>query len=384
MALNYNIIPNGWRRTRLGDIVNLNYGKSLPEKKRLKGNVPVFSSAGITGWHNEALVNSKGIIIGRKGTIGKVYKSDIPFYPIDTTYYILPNEKYDFDFLYYLLLNLNLEELNEDSAVPGLNRNTAYSLEIIIPESINEQRAIASVLSSLDDKIDLLHRQNKTLEAMAEALFRKWFIEEAKEDWEYNTLENYVKVYRGVSYKSSELNNSKVALVTLKNFGRDGSLRFDGFKEYTGKYKEEQVVNSGDLVVAQTDITQNADIIGNPLLIFNLLGYEKLIISTDVLKIEPKNDWFSKEFLYYLMRTRLFKEHCIGFSNGSTVLHLSKDAIPNFDFFVPPKEKIVFFTKKVKGFIDKINVNLIQIRTLEKLRDTLLPKLMSGEVRVKF
>jgi len=284
--------------------------------------------------------------------------------------------------MFYLLLNLKLEELNEDSAVPGLNRNTAYSQEIILPP-LPEQHAIANILSSLDDKIDLLHRQNKTLESMAETLFRKWFIEEAKDDWEYNTLENYVKIYKGVSYKSNELNNSNVALVTLKNFGRDGSLRFDGFKEYTGKYRQEQIVKSGDLVIAQTDITQNADIIGNPLLIFNFLGYEELVISMDVVKVEPKNEWLSKEFLYYLMKTRTFKEHCIGFSNGSTVLHLSKDAIPNFEFFVPPKEKVVLFTEKVKKIIEKIHVNLTQIRTLENLRDTLLPKLMSGEVRVR-
>ena len=92
-------MPEGWKRVKLGEVVIFNYGKSLPERKRQQGNVPVYSSAGITGWHNIPLVHSKGIIIGRKGTIGKVYKSDTPFYPIDTTYYILPDDKkYDFDF----------------------------------------------------------------------------------------------------------------------------------------------------------------------------------------------------------------------------------------------------------------------------------------------
>jgi len=173
-----------WEKCTLGEILTLHYGKSLPERKRISGNIPVYSSAGIIGWHNEALINSKGLIIGRKGTIGKVYKTNIPFFPIDTCYYILPNEKkFDFDFLYYLLLGLNLEELNEDSAVPGLNRETAYSQIVNFPP-LPEQCAIASVLSSLDDKIDLLHRQNKTLEQMAETLFRQWFVEEAKEEWE--------------------------------------------------------------------------------------------------------------------------------------------------------------------------------------------------------
>ncbi|WP_051440276.1 restriction endonuclease subunit S [Lebetimonas sp. JS138] len=196
-------LPNGWKRVKLGEVAVFNYGKSLPEKNRIKGNIPVYSSAGITGWHNEALVKSKGIIVGRKGTIGKVYKAKVPFYPIDTCYYILPNENYDFDFMYYLLIYLKLDELNEDSAVPGLNRNTAYSQEILLPP-LPEQKAIASVLSSLDDKIDLLNRQNQTLEKMTETLFRKWFIEEAKEDWEIVSLEEIAEVKNGFAFKSKD------------------------------------------------------------------------------------------------------------------------------------------------------------------------------------
>lgn len=123
-----------WKETTLGELAILNYGKSLPERKRVHGNIPVYSSAGVTGWHDKALVNSKGLIIGRKGTIGKVYKSKTPFFPIDTCYYILPNEeRYDLTFLYYLLTELRLDELNEDSAVPGLNRETAYSQTILLP-----------------------------------------------------------------------------------------------------------------------------------------------------------------------------------------------------------------------------------------------------------
>lgn len=114
----------------------MNYGKALKESDRKPGSVPVYSSAGITGYHNEAFVNSKGIIVGRKGTIGKVYKSDVPFCCIDTAYYILPEDnKFDFNFLYYQLQTLGLDELNSDSAVPGLNRDAAYSQEILLPPS---------------------------------------------------------------------------------------------------------------------------------------------------------------------------------------------------------------------------------------------------------
>ena len=170
-----------WKEYKLGEIVVLNYGKALAENKRISGNVPVYSSAEITGWHNEPLVNSKGLIIGRKGTIGKVYYSNTPFFCIDTAYYILPNEKiYDLKFLFYKLKTVGFEDLNEDSAVPGLNRETAYNQKVLLPP-LPEQKAIASILSSLDDKIDLLHRQNATLEKMAETLFRQWFIERCPE-----------------------------------------------------------------------------------------------------------------------------------------------------------------------------------------------------------
>lgn len=139
-----------WQQLKLGDLVTLNYGKALKAEHRKPGKVPVYSSAGLTGTHDTFLVNSEGIIVGRKGTVGKVYYSSEPFCCIDTAYYITPNpEKYNFQFLYYMLQTLGLEELNEDSAVPGLNRETAYNQDIALPP-LPEQKAIASVLSSLD------------------------------------------------------------------------------------------------------------------------------------------------------------------------------------------------------------------------------------------
>ena len=140
-----------WQSVQLGDLTTLHYGKALKAENRFKGSVPVFSSAGLTGYHNAALVNSQGLIIGRKGTVGKTYYSAKPFWCIDTAYYVLPDDnKYDLQFLYHLLKTLGLEELNEDSAVPGLNRDTAYKQQFSLPP-LPEQKAIAAVLSSLDE-----------------------------------------------------------------------------------------------------------------------------------------------------------------------------------------------------------------------------------------
>ena len=111
-----------WLSTTIGQVATLNYGKSLPARKRVTGYVPVFGSNGIVGWHNKAIVNKAGIIVGRKGSVGAVHLSNQPFCPIDTTYFITADDtKADINFLYYLLLHLKLSRLVSD-LVPGLNR----------------------------------------------------------------------------------------------------------------------------------------------------------------------------------------------------------------------------------------------------------------------
>lgn len=276
-----------------------------------------------------------------------------------------------------------LQSRASGTTVFGIKASVLRKVPVELP-SVHEQKAIAAVLSSLDDKIDLLYRQNKTLEAMAASLFRQWFAEEAQVDWKLVELGNYVNCLNGVSYKSDDLNPSTTAMVTLKSFDRDGGFRLDGFKEFTGKYKEQHVVNQGDLVVAHTDITQDAAVIGNPVLVVPDPAYDKLVISMDLVKVASKCEWLSNEFLYCLMMTREFKQHCLGHSNGSTVLHLSKAAIPAYEFFMPPEDRIDEFTKLARGLLGKKFENISQTRTLEKLRDTLLPKLMNGEIRVAF
>lgn len=276
-----------------------------------------------------------------------------------------------------------LNELSGGSVVAHLNMKDIRALEFPFPP-LPEQKAIASVLSSLDDKIDLLHRQNKTLEAMAETLFRQWFIEEAKEDWGLEALDNHIQSVNGVSYKSSELNPCNIALVTLKNFGRNGGLRTDGFKEFTGTFKDSQIMEDGDIAVAHTDLTQDASLIGNPIYVLNLSNYDKLVISMDLVKVNLDSNVLTKCFLFHLLKSSDFKDHALACSNGSSVIHLSKKALPSFKFKCPPTEKIGSFTTLVDPMDQKIQKNIKQIQTLEKLRDTLLPKLMSGEVRVQY
>ena len=159
-------MKNGWRLIKLGELCELNYGKALVAKARNFGNVPVYSSAGVIGVHNVPICETEGIIIGRKGSVGTVYYSPVPFFCIDTAFYIKPSEKYDLRFLYYLLTTLNLNKLNSDSAVPGLNRDNAYSQIFYLPP-ILKQKEISIFLSELDNKIELNEKINQNLEAQA-------------------------------------------------------------------------------------------------------------------------------------------------------------------------------------------------------------------------
>lgn len=331
---------------------------------------------------NDVLLNITGDSVAR---VCKVPKKVLPARVNQHVAIIRSDEeRLNSDFLLYYLLKLkeHLLSISEIGATRrAITKGMIESLEIYIPE-ITEQTAIASVLSSLDNKIDLLHRQNNTLEKMAETLFRQWFVVEAKEEWEEIKLGSIVDIINGVSYKSDDLNSSKTAMVTLKSFDRNGGFRMDGFKEYTGKYKEQHLLKEGDLVVAHTDITQEADVIGNPVMVIGNPKYDTLVFSMDLVKVVSKDENYSNEFLYLLMKSKEFKEHCLGYSNGSTVLHLSKKAVPEYEMKLPLNNLINEFSIKVKPLVQKQFRNQTQIRTLTALRDTLLPKLMSGAVTV--
>ena len=158
-----------WEETTIGEFAPLTYGKSLPVRKRnALGQVPVFGSNGIVGYHDTALTDGPTIIIGRKGTAGAVRYSPIPCWPIDTTFFFTADDADLTKFKYYVLRTLDLDAMNTDSAVPGINRNAVQARELYVPP-LPEQRRIAHILGALDDKIELNRRMNATLEQMARA-----------------------------------------------------------------------------------------------------------------------------------------------------------------------------------------------------------------------
>jgi type I restriction enzyme S subunit len=200
--------------------------------------------------------------------------------------------------------------------------------------------------------------------------------------WRCELVGNEAQVIKGVSYRSEDLAESDTALVTLKSIKRGGGYRFDGLKQYRGEYKSDQMVCPGELVVAQTDVTQAADVIGKPALVLTDDMFKILVASLDILIVRPINGNLPQEFFYLLFLTPEFQEHIYGHTNGTTVLHLSKTGIQSYVFVRPSAQIAHVFEDAVVPIFQRIALNEQESRTLAALRDALLPKLISGEIRV--
>jgi type I restriction enzyme S subunit len=166
-------IPEGWRVAKLGELLELAYGKALKEEDRQDGTIPVYGSNGQVGWHNEKLVTGPGIIVGRKGNPGVVKWVPTDFFPIDTTFYVVPKDKCpSLSFLFYALERQDLASLSADSAVPGLNRNLAYmSSQILPPRTVLV--AFDSAVQPLFQRTYESERESRTLAALRDALLPK-------------------------------------------------------------------------------------------------------------------------------------------------------------------------------------------------------------------
>ena len=224
MRDNYQMRKNGWKECKLGDAAVFQRGHDLPKTEMKMGAIPVAGSNGIIGYHNESTTKGPGLTIGRSGNIGtpKFYRDD--FWALNTVLYVKDFKGNDEKYIFYFLQTFDFEGFNAGSAVPTLNRNHIHEIPVVIPP-VPEQQAIAGVLSSLDDKIDLLHRQNKTLEGMAEALWREMFVEEADARWDEVSLLEIIDLVGGGTPKT------EVAEYW------DGSIHWLAAKDITGNHK---------------------------------------------------------------------------------------------------------------------------------------------------
>lgn len=267
---------------------------------------------------------------------------------------LVPNSKVDNIFLYYLLKQ-NIDYLKSQATgttFEELSGSTLKSLTFLIPP-LPEQRAIAEVLSALDDKIDLLHRQNQTLEALAQTLFRQWFIEEVEDDWEEGVLGDLVEFHYGKGLLQSIRTGSGYPVV-----GSSGIVDF----------------HSEFLIEGPGIVTGRKGTLGKVIYLF-----ENFFPIDTTFYVKTKKDSPNLYFEYFVLKS-------IGFENMNTdsaVPGLNRNNALSVGMYIPPQWLITKFNNIVYPLFQKLNTNNSQIRTLENLRDTLLPKLMSGEVRVR-
>ncbi len=294
----------------------------------------------------------------------------------------LDPEKADYRYIFYSLQALKEELLMQaeiGATRRALTKGMIEAMEVPLPP-LPEQKTIASVLSSLDDKIDLLHRQNKTLEAMAETLFRQWFVEEAKEDWDEVTLSDCCQVItKGTTPTTLKkaFVPSGINFIKVNCIDKNGNFLADKFQfidEETNELLGRSKLEEGDILYSIAGTIGRLIIVSREILPANV-NQALAIIRVNSIKIYPV-------FIKYCLKDREITENL-----HSKVVHavqpnlslgeISKTMVP-----YPPKELLNDFIEIVEPIESKLLKNKTQINTIEKLRDTLLPKLMSGKVRV--
>ena len=373
-----------WIKCPLGDILNFRRGHDLPKTSMVPGDIPVAGSNGIIGFHNVSTPISPCITIGRSGNVGTPYIYDI-CWAHNTVLYIDDYKGNDPKYLYYLLKTLPLASFGGGSAVPTLNRNHIHPMEVIFCKDTELQKKIAGILSKIDDKIELNRQINDNLERQLHCLYREWFIENPKAEWPTVSLSQIATFISGYSYKGNELvENSNTAMATIKNFERNGGFKVDGYKPIvpSSKLKVEQQAELFDILVAHTDLTQNAEVIGNAEILLSKDRYKDLIFSMDLVKVNAKESFPFQFLLALLLKNHRFKSHCIGYVNGTTVLHMNKRALPDYETIIPNSEDAQSLNATAKAIFCHMSENLTEISNLTKMRDTLLPKLMSGELKI--
>ena len=298
------------------------------------------------------------------------------------------------EFLFLLLKSNNiikeLQHLAEtrSGTFPQITFSSELApMKVRIPNK-KTQHQVISLISSIEKKIDINEKINNNLEEQIKLLCHSWLVDYAPfgyrqpSSWSTVSLSSIATFISGYSYKGMELSESDTVMATIKNFERNGGFKLSGYKEIkpSSKLKPNQYADLFDTLVAHTDLTQNAEVIGNAELVLSKSGYKDIVFSMDLVKVLPK-EGVSKFLLAALLRDGRFKTHALGYINGTTVLHLSKKALQEFELLLPlDLNELAPLAKAIEAMYRQIAANIDESIQLTNLRDTLLPKLMSGKL----
>jgi len=411
-------VPREWEIKKIEEIANVLTGgtPSRKNKEYWGGDINWVKSQEVRKyfiWETEEKITEKGmrksnakriyppntVLIALYGaTAGEVALLKVPA-TVNQAIAALEGHKASNLFLFHLLLanKERLKDVSIGSAQQNLYLKDIKNFEVVLPPANDEQSRIATVLSWFDDLIENKKRQNEILEKTAMAIFKSWFVDfepfkdeefvdselgRVPEGWEVKAIGEVAEFVKGLSYRSNELVDNLTEgeiFITLKIFKRGGGFRPE-YKYYKGnRYSEEQVVYDGDLVIALTDMTSDAKVVGAPALVILPPDRNKGILSLDAAKLNAPQ--YMKEYVYLYLKDS--QEENSTFANGVNVLHLNLNLFKVGKLIlIPPQPILQHFHSLVEPLFQKIILNQRQIMVLRKIRDALLPKLVFGKLRV--
>lgn len=356
-----------WKEDILGNVLEVKYGKD--HKKLADGQYPVYGSGGLMRYVDSKLYDGPSILIPRKGTLNNIMFVESPFWTVDTMFWsIINTDKVDPKFLFYSICKRDFASMNVGSAVPSMTVNILNDIQISYPKNIEDQRRIASILSSLDRKIELNNKINADLEEMAQAIFKNWFVDfepfkDGKfvdselgmipEGWKVGTLGELCNFKRGKNLLTKNAIDEGVPVVA-------GGLEPSCYHN---------VANTGAPVITVSGSGANAGF---------MRMYHVPVWASDCSFIDISCENFYFVYCFLKVNSKLLKHA----QTGAVQPHVKPSDIHDFELVIPDKESIYDFQDKVKPFFDKIALIQKENSRLSLLRDTLLPRLMSGELEV--
>lgn len=369
---------DSWRESNWGDEISLEYGKALRGHDQSSGKYRVYGSNGPIGWTDEPLVQGPGVILGRKGAYRGVEYAADAFFVIDTAYYVVPKRDHNMRWLYYAIKQHKLGEIDDGSPIPSTTRAAVYVRELEVPPP-REQQAIAHILGTLDDKIELNRRMSETLEAMAQALFRPWFVDLDCESKAAADLirEGILEIGDGYRAKNAEMGNDGLPFIRaadLKNgFDTTGAERLSA----------DSVARAGNKTSRSGDVAfTSKGTIGR----FARVSARtpRFVYSPQVCfwrSLEPTR--LHPAILYCWMQSAEFRTQIMAVADQTdmapyvSLQDQRRMMVPEF-----PSSQWEL-GERIETLLARQTHNSAEIVALAQIRDALLPKLISGEIRVK-
>ena len=367
----------------LGDLVKIKYGKNQKKvQDDTNGQYPIFGTGGLMGYSIEYLYDKPSVLIGRKGSIEKVRYIEEPFWTVDTLFYTEVNDKIVIPkFLYYVLFLIDLSRYNEGTSIPSLRTETLNSLDLPIP-NLDYQNRVLSILSKIDKKIEINEKINKNLEEQLETLYNSFFVyydDFLKEDLEECEIGLIPKEWSLLSLGDVTTKiNEKVGSNDYKVFSAVNTGNLILSEEYFDKQVYSKSIEKY-IVVKQKEFAYNPARINIGSIGRNDFGFDGCVSPVYVaFKVEEGYE----NFMNMYIKSNRFNQWVITLSSGSVRQTLNYNDFSIIKIAYPPKELINKFNTIYDSYYEVINYNKSVINNLEKIRDLLLPKLMSGEIDV--